>query len=59
MIIEKYGVKKTWNNKYETYAYVNCGNYAMPITWLREVFKTKKKAEEWLENKLKNYKRTR
>ena len=45
MIIEKYGVKKTWNNKYETYAHVNCGNYAMPITWLREVFNTKKKSK--------------
>ena len=54
MNIKEYGVKKTWDNKYETYAYVkDYGNYLTPITWMREVFSTKKKAKDWLGKKLK------
>ena len=31
--IKEYGVKETWDNKYETYAYVkDYGNYLTPIT---------------------------
>jgi hypothetical protein len=54
MNIKEYGVKKTWDNKYETYAYVkDYGDYLTPITWMRKVFSTKKKAKDWLKNKLK------
>lgn len=54
MNIKEYGVKKTWDNKYETYAYVkDYGDYLTPITWMREVFSNKKKAKDWLEKKLK------
>ncbi len=54
MNIKEYGVKKTWDNKYETYAYVkDYGDYLTPITWMREVFSTKKKAKDWLQKKLK------
>jgi len=50
MDIKEYGVRKTWDNKYETYAYVkDYGDYLTPITWMREVFSTKKKAKNWLE----------
>tara|TARA_R100001591_G_scaffold10926_1_gene17373 strand:- start:4 stop:177 length:174 start_codon:yes stop_codon:yes gene_type:complete len=54
MDIKEYGIRKTWDNKYETYALVkDYGNYLTPITWMREVFFTKKKAEDWLEKKIK------
>lgn len=56
MYIKEYGVKKTWNNKYETYAYVkDYGNYLTPITWMRKVFNTKKKASDWLKKELKKF----
>ena len=45
MYIKEYGVKETWDNKYETYAYVkDYGNYLTPITWMRKVFNTEKKS---------------
>jgi hypothetical protein len=52
MNIKEHGVKKTWDKQFETYAYVQDGKYLTPITWMREVFKTEKKAKEWLKNKL-------
>ncbi len=54
MWIKEHGVKKTWNKKYETYAYVqDTGKYLTPVTWLSEIFNTKKEATEWLNNKLR------
>ena len=54
MWIKEHGVKKTWNKKYETYDYVqDTGKYLTPVTWLSEIFNTKKEATEWLNNKLK------
>ena len=59
MWIKEHGVKKTWNKKYETYAYVqDTGKYLTPVTWLSEIFNTKKEATEWLNNKLKQEKET-
>ena len=59
MWIKEHGVKKTWNKKYETYAYVqDTGKYLTPVTWLSEIFNTKKEATEWLNNKLKQEKTT-
>ena len=56
MFIKEYGVKKTWDKKWETYAYIkDYGNYLTPITWMRKVFNTKKKANDWLKNKLKEF----
>ena len=52
MNIKEHGVKKTWDKQFETYAYVQDGKYLTPITWMREVFKTEKKAKDWLKNKL-------
>ena len=54
--IKKYGVKKTWDNKYETYAYIkDTGDYLTPITWLREEFKNKSTAIKWLDNEIKHF----
>ena len=54
MWIKEHGIKKTWDKKYETYAYVqDTGKYLTPVTWLQEKFNTKKEATEWLNNKLK------
>ena len=43
--VKEYGVKKTWDNKWETFAHTPDGKYLMPITWVREVYKTKKEAK--------------
>ena len=40
--VKEYGVRKTWDNKWETFAHTPDGKYLMPITWAREVYKTKK-----------------
>jgi len=56
MDIKEYGVNKTWDNKYETYAYVkDYGDYLTPITWMRKVFNTEKKANDWLNKQLKKF----
>jgi hypothetical protein len=56
MNIKEYGVKKTWDG-WRSYALVkDYGNYVTPITWLNKLFKTKKKAKNFIEkeiNKLK------
>jgi hypothetical protein len=47
MIAKEYGVKKTWDG-YRTYANVQDGKYLMPINWASVLFKTKKKAKEYI-----------
>ena len=54
MWIKEHGIKKTWDKKYETYAYVqDTGKYLTPVTWLQEKFNTKKEATEWLNKQFK------
>ena len=44
MKIKEFGVRKTWDGYWETFANVQDGKYLTPITWLREQFKSKSKA---------------
>ena len=51
--IKEFGVKKTWDKRWQTFAYVEDGKYLIPITWLNSTFKSKSKAIKWLGNKIK------
>ena len=53
MNIREYGVKKSWDNKWQTFANAQDGKYLMPITWLRYTSKHKTNAQEWLRKELK------
>jgi len=53
MNIKEYGVKKTCDGYWETFANVQDGKYLTPITWLREQFKNKSNAIKWLKVELK------
>ena len=56
MDIKEYGVKKSWDG-WRTYALVkDYGNYLTPITWLNKLFKTKKKAKNFIEKEIKKMK---
>lgn len=51
--IKEYGVKKTWDKKWETFANVKDGKYLIPITWMKGKFKSKSKAINWIETQVK------
>ena len=53
--VKEYGVKKTWDNQWETFAHTPDGKYLMPITWAREVYKTKKEAKHQIERLAKKW----
>jgi len=53
MDIKEYGVKKTWDKKWQTFANVKDGKYLIPITWLNGKFKSKSKAKKWIETQVK------
>jgi hypothetical protein len=53
MDIKEYGVEKTWDKKWQTFAYVEDGKYLIPITWLNGKFKSKSKALKWIETQVK------
>jgi hypothetical protein len=53
--VKEYGVKKTWDNQWETFAHTPDGKYLMPITWAREVYKTKKEAKRQIEKLAKKW----
>ena len=53
--VKEYGVRKTWDNKWETFAHTPDGKYLMPITWAREVYKTKKEAKHQIEKLAKKW----
>ena len=56
MNIKEYGVKKTWDG-WRSYDLVkDYGNYLTPITWLNKLFKTKKKAKNFIEKEIKKMK---
>ena len=49
MIAKEHGVKKTWDG-YRTYANVQDGKYLIPINWANGLFKTKKEANDYINN---------
>ena len=53
--VKEYGVKKTWDNQWETFAHAPDGKYLIPITWAREVYKTKKEAKRQIEKLAKKW----
>jgi hypothetical protein len=53
--VKEYGVTKTWNNKWETFAHCPDGKYLIPITWARETFAAKKKAENFINKLARKY----
>ena len=51
MEVKEYGVKKSWDG-WRTFAYVRDGTPMglMPITWANELFKTKQKAKDFIDD---------
>ena len=48
-------VDDDWDNQWETFAHTPDGKYLMPITWAREVYKTKKEAKRQIEKLAKKW----
>ena len=49
--VQEYGIKKTWNG-YRSYVNIKDGKYLIPIDWCNQLFKSKKQAQNFLNEKL-------